>query len=35
MKYIDINKRYTEIVTEYMARGYIINTRTMSGSQGE
>lgn len=35
MKYIDINKKFTEIVAEYMAGGYIINTRTMSGSQGE
>lgn len=35
MKYIDINKRYTEIVTEYMAKGYTINTASMSGSQGE
>lgn len=35
MKYADINKRYTEIVADYMTRGYTINTRTMSGSQGE
>ncbi len=35
MKYADINKRYTEIVTEYLAKGYTINSRTMSGSQGE
>lgn len=35
MKYADINRRYTEIVAEYMAKGYTINTRTMSGSQGE
>lgn len=35
MKYIDINKRYSEIVAEYMAQGYIINTASMSGSQGE
>ena len=35
MKFADINKRYTEIVTEYLSKGYIINTATMSGSQGE
>lgn len=35
MRYSDINKRYTEIVAEYMAKGYTINTATMSGSQGE
>lgn len=35
MKYADINKRYTEIVNEYIAKDYTINTATMSGSQGE
>lgn len=35
MKFADINIRYTEIVTEWLAKGYTINTRTMSGSQGE
>lgn len=35
MKYVDINKRYTEIVAEYIGKGYAINTATMSGSQGE
>ena len=35
MKYADINRRYTEIVAEYMAKGYTINTATMGGSQGE
>lgn len=35
MKYADINKRYTEIVAEYISKGYAINTATMSGSQGE
>lgn len=35
MRYSDINKRYTEIVAEYIAKGYTINTATMSGSQGE
>lgn len=35
MKYVDINRRYTEIVAEYMAKGYTINTASMGGSQGE
>lgn len=35
MKYSEINKRYTEIVAEYMNKGYTINTASMSGSQGE
>lgn len=35
MKFAEINKRYTEIITEYMAKGYTINTATMGGSQGE
>lgn len=35
MKFADINKRFTEIVTEYLANGYTINTATMAGSQGE
>ena len=35
MKYIDINKRYSEIVAEYISKGYTINTASMSGSQGE
>lgn len=35
MKYADINKRYTEIVAEYIGKGYAVNTFTMSGSQGE
>lgn len=35
MKYADINKRFTETVAEYMAKGYTINTATMGGSQGE
>ena len=35
MKYADVNKRFTEIVAEYMGRGYTVNTRTMAGSQGE
>lgn len=35
MKYANINERYTEIVTEYLVKGYTINTRTMTGSQGD
>ena len=34
MKFADINKRFTEIVAEYIAKGYTINTGTMSGCQG-
>ena len=35
MKYIDINRKFTETVSNYIAQGYIINTASMSGSQGE
>ena len=35
MKYTDINRRFTEIAAEYLAKGFVINTTTMSGSQGE
>lgn len=35
MRYADINKRFTDIVAEYIGRGYVINTGTMTGSQGE
>ena len=35
MKYANINRRFTEIVAEWMAKGYTINTASMSGSQGE
>lgn len=35
MKYIEINKKFTEKVAKYLANGYIINTATMNGSQGE
>lgn len=35
MKFADINKRFTNLVGEYMAHGYIINSATMAGSQGE
>lgn len=35
IKMEDINKTYTEIIGEYISRGYWIYTKTMSGSQGE
>lgn len=35
MKYADINKRYTEIVSEWIGKGYTFNTSSMNGSQGE
>lgn len=35
MKYAEINKRYTQIVAEYFAKGYQVNSGTMSGTQGE
>lgn len=35
MKYIEINKKYSEIVTSYLTAGYVINTTTMCGSEGE
>lgn len=35
MKYADINVKYTATVTEYLAKGYTINTRSMCGSQGD
>lgn len=35
MKYIDINAKFTAAVSSYIAQGYIINTASMSGSQGE
>ena len=35
MKYIEINKRFTDTVSEWMAKGYHINTASMGGSQGE
>lgn len=35
MKFESINKKFTEVVAEWMAKGYYINTATMSGSQGE
>ena len=35
MKYADINKKYTAIIAEHLAKGYTINTRSMCGSQGD
>lgn len=35
MKFAEINKRYTDKVAEYLAKGYMINAGTMGGSQGE
>lgn len=35
MKYAEINKRFTELVTEYISKGYTFNTASMGGSQGE
>ena len=31
----EINRRFTQIVGEYIQEGYVINTETMRGSQGE
>jgi len=35
MKFAEINKKFTEKVAEYIAKGYYFNTATMSGHQGE
>jgi hypothetical protein len=35
MKFIDINREFTAAASSYMAQGYIINTASMSGSQGQ
>lgn len=35
MKYEEINKRFTQKVAEWLVKGYVINTSTMGGSQGE
>ena len=35
MKFADINKMFTSKVSEYIGKGYHINTATMGGSQGE
>ena len=35
MKYTDINRKFTDTVSNYLANGYHFNTATMNGSQGE
>ena len=35
MKFESINRKFTETVAEWMAKGYTINTASMGGSQGE
>ena len=35
MKFESINRRFTETVAEWLAKGYTINTASMAGSQGE
>ncbi len=35
MRLKEINQRFTEIVADFISKGYIINTTTMNGSQGE
>lgn len=35
MKFEVINRKFTETVAEWMAKGYTINTASMGGSQGE
>lgn len=35
MIYAEINQRFTEAVTEYLCKGYAVNTSSMSGSQGD
>lgn len=35
MKYEVINKKYTQVINNYLADGWTINTSTMSGTQGE
>ena len=35
MKFVEINKRFTEKVMEYLNKGWIINTSSLSGHQGE
>lgn len=35
MKFAEINAIYTKTVTEWLSKGYTINTATMNGSQGE
>lgn len=31
----ELNKKFTELVSRYLAKGYYINTTTMGGTQGE
>ena len=35
MAITDINRKFTEIVSDYIRRGFTINIGTMGGSQGE
>ena len=35
MTYQNINRRFSEIVSDYLQKGYYFNTSTMEGSQGE
>ena len=35
MKRYDVDKIFARLVDEYIGNGYVINTRTMKGSQGE
>lgn len=35
MKFAEINRLFTNTVSKWIAKGYIINTTSMSGSQGE
>lgn len=35
MKYEDVNKAYTDRINMYLSKGYVFNTGTMPGSQGE
>lgn len=32
MKYSEINKEYTQVIAEYLNKGYVINTSTQSGT---
>ena len=35
IKLNEISKAYSDLIAERLADGYVLNTRTMSGSQGE
>jgi len=35
MKFETINRKFTEVVSEWIGKGYAFNTATMGGSQGE